>query len=152
MLSVTYESCYDFTEDGAPTHTASLRQNWCKRHFCWFFDKSTWPPSNPDISPISHIGDRRFTYLMPKCVRPEKKFLWSHRTIGVERCNLVEKSLRAIVETKRVRTHFNRRRVRTHFNRQTPIIVMFGVVLFLIVRTHSWWSLKKQILEWNVFF
>ena len=41
-----------FTQDGAPSHTSKLTQQWCKSNFHGFWDKDMWPPSSPDLNPM----------------------------------------------------------------------------------------------------
>ncbi|KAG1667495.1 RWD domain-containing protein 4 [Nymphon striatum] len=43
---------YVFTQDGAPSHTSNVTQQWCKSHFSGFWDKNAWPPSSPDANPM----------------------------------------------------------------------------------------------------
>ena len=45
-------SNYIFTQDGAPSHTSNLTQQWCKDNFSHFVNKNEWPPSSPDINPM----------------------------------------------------------------------------------------------------
>ena len=40
-----------FTQDGAPSHTSRATQAWLKEHLN-FWDKTTWPPSAPDLNPL----------------------------------------------------------------------------------------------------
>lgn len=41
-----------FTQDSAPAHGAKMVQEWCKKNFAHFWDKSFWPPSSPDVNPL----------------------------------------------------------------------------------------------------
>ena len=44
-----------FQQDGAPAHTALGTQEWLRSNFPQFWDKDTWPPNSPDLSPIENI-------------------------------------------------------------------------------------------------
>lgn len=46
----TWEGSYCFQQDGAPSHTAKLVQEWCRDHFSNFWPKDWWPPSSPDLN------------------------------------------------------------------------------------------------------
>jgi transposase len=43
-----------YQQDGAPAHTASHTQAWCKDHFWDFWPKSRWPPNSPDLNPLDY--------------------------------------------------------------------------------------------------
>lgn len=51
-VSEHFGNDYVFTQDGAPSHTSNVTQQWCKDHFSGFWDKNCWPPSSPDINPM----------------------------------------------------------------------------------------------------
>lgn len=74
-LLATFESCYDFTQDNAPTNMANLIQNWCKKHFLGFLDKSIWLSSRPDINPTDDtIWPILESYVSHKILRSERSF------------------------------------------------------------------------------
>jgi inhibitor of nuclear factor kappa-B kinase subunit alpha len=41
-----------FQQDGAPSHTSKLVQEFCKDLFFDFWPKDLWPPSSPDLNPM----------------------------------------------------------------------------------------------------
>ena len=41
---------YVFQQDGAPSHTANMVQQWCQDNFQRFWPKTFWPPSSPDLN------------------------------------------------------------------------------------------------------
>ncbi len=41
-----------FQQDGAPSHTANLVQDYCQSMFSDFWPKDLWPPSSPDLNPM----------------------------------------------------------------------------------------------------
>ncbi|QQP56923.1 Transposable element tcb2 transposase [Caligus rogercresseyi] len=47
-----WEDSYCFQQDGAPSHTTKLVQDWCHRSFEHFWSKDMWPPSSPDLNPM----------------------------------------------------------------------------------------------------
>ena len=51
-ITKSFGNSYVFTQDGAPSHTSNLTQQWCNDHFSGFWDKTVWPPSSPDINPM----------------------------------------------------------------------------------------------------
>ena len=46
------EHGFCFQQDGAPSHTSKRTQKWCKENFDFFWDKTWWPPSSPDLNPM----------------------------------------------------------------------------------------------------
>lgn len=44
-----------FQQDGAPSHTALLTQNWPKNNIQHFWAKEEWPPNSPDLNPIENL-------------------------------------------------------------------------------------------------
>lgn len=46
----SFRDGYVFVQDGAPSHTARVTQEWCKTHMAGFWDKDMWPPSSPDLT------------------------------------------------------------------------------------------------------
>lgn len=45
---------YCFQQDGAPSHTANVVQQWCKDNLKDFITKDEWPPSSPDLNPLDY--------------------------------------------------------------------------------------------------
>ncbi len=45
---------YVFQQDGAPCHTSKRTQEWLGANFADFWDKTVWPPSSPDLSPLDY--------------------------------------------------------------------------------------------------
>ncbi len=43
---------WTFMQDGAPSHTAKVTQDWLKKSFPGFLTKEEWPPSSPDLNPM----------------------------------------------------------------------------------------------------
>ncbi|QQP49879.1 Putative transposable element, partial [Caligus rogercresseyi] len=41
-----------FQQDGAPTHTTKIVQDWCAANFYHFWSKELWPLSSPDCNPL----------------------------------------------------------------------------------------------------
>ena len=41
-----------FQQDGAPAHTSRKTQEWLATNLKDFWDKTVWPPSSPDLSPL----------------------------------------------------------------------------------------------------
>ncbi|QQP40071.1 Transposable element tcb2 transposase, partial [Caligus rogercresseyi] len=39
-------------QDGAPTHTAKIVQDWCAANFYHLWSKELWPLSSPDCNPL----------------------------------------------------------------------------------------------------
>ena len=39
-----------FQQDGAPIHTSGKTQDWCQRHFPWFWSNEI--PASPDLNPV----------------------------------------------------------------------------------------------------
>ncbi len=52
-----HENMLDLTllQDGASAHTAKQTQQWLRNNFPWFWNKDTWPPNSPDLSPIENL-------------------------------------------------------------------------------------------------
>ena len=44
-----------FTQDGAPSHTSNLTQQWCKDHFSHFVNKNEWPSASPNINSMDYF-------------------------------------------------------------------------------------------------
>ncbi len=52
-LQSTYPGApYLFQQNGAPSHTGKVVQEWSKQNFSRFWDKELWPPSSPDMNPM----------------------------------------------------------------------------------------------------
>jgi len=47
-------SGFIFQQDGAPTHTAKLAQDWIAINCSEFIDKDEWPPNSPDLDPLDY--------------------------------------------------------------------------------------------------
>lgn len=45
---------YVWTQDGAPCHTATKVQEFCRKNFADFWAKDLWPPSSPDLNPLDY--------------------------------------------------------------------------------------------------
>lgn len=45
-----------FQQDGAPSHTANMIQEWCRREIPEFITKEEWPPSSPDLNPMDYAA------------------------------------------------------------------------------------------------
>ena len=43
---------YVWQQDGAPAHTATRNQKFCKDNMAAFWPKDFWPPSSPDLNPL----------------------------------------------------------------------------------------------------
>jgi len=43
---------YIWQQDGAPAHTSKKTQDWLRANMANFWDKTTWPPSSPDLNPL----------------------------------------------------------------------------------------------------
>ncbi|QQP40005.1 Uncharacterized protein FKW44_013893, partial [Caligus rogercresseyi] len=43
---------YVWTQDGAPSHTSKLAQDFYSRNFADFWPVNYWPPSSPDLNPL----------------------------------------------------------------------------------------------------
>lgn len=54
---------YVFQQDGAPSHTANLVQDWCRENLTDFLDKLEWPPSSPDLNPLDYFV---WSYMLSK--------------------------------------------------------------------------------------
>lgn len=54
---------YVFQQDGAPSHTANLVQNWCRANLTDFLAKDEWPPSSPDLNPLDYFV---WSYMLSK--------------------------------------------------------------------------------------
>ena len=68
-----------FQQDGAPSHTSKMTEEWCRSHFPRFWSKEMWPSSSPDLNlmdfSVWSILDKN-AYSMPhKNVESLKKFL-----------------------------------------------------------------------------
>ena len=50
MKSKWKNEVFSFQHDGAPSHTSTKIQSWCRWNFPLFWDKEMWPPSSPDIN------------------------------------------------------------------------------------------------------
>jgi inhibitor of nuclear factor kappa-B kinase subunit alpha len=48
------EGNYVFQQDGAPAHTSKRTQEWLAANTADFWDKSSWPPSSPDLNPLDY--------------------------------------------------------------------------------------------------
>ncbi|KAI6656095.1 hypothetical protein LOD99_1428 [Oopsacas minuta] len=44
-----------FMQDGAPAHTASRTQEWCKNNMPTFWAKGEWPGNSPDLNTIENL-------------------------------------------------------------------------------------------------
>jgi hypothetical protein len=44
-------------QSGASAHTAKETQQWLRNNFPRFWNKDTWPPNSPDLSPIEFYGE-----------------------------------------------------------------------------------------------
>jgi len=58
-LKIAGESCQassssKFQQDGAPSHTASLAQDWLSRNCPEFIRKEEWPQNSPDLNPLEY--------------------------------------------------------------------------------------------------
>ena len=47
---------YCFQQDGAPSHTAKICQDWCEENLADFLRKDEWPPSSPDLNPMDFFA------------------------------------------------------------------------------------------------
>ena len=47
-------SGFIFHQDGAPTHTAKLAQDWIATNCSGFIGKDEWPPNSPDLNPVDY--------------------------------------------------------------------------------------------------
>ena len=43
---------WTFQQDGAPSHTSKITQEWLSREIPDFISKEEWPPSSPDLNPM----------------------------------------------------------------------------------------------------
>ena len=39
-------------QDGAPSQSAKITQEWCRTHLSSFWAKEEWPGNSPDLNPI----------------------------------------------------------------------------------------------------
>lgn len=44
-----------FQQDGAPSHTARVVQEWCTQNLADFLPKNEWPPNSPDLNPLDYF-------------------------------------------------------------------------------------------------
>ena len=44
-----------FQQDGPPSHTSKLSQQWCQNNFPNYWAKDVWPGNSPDLSPIENL-------------------------------------------------------------------------------------------------
>ena len=108
-VTESFPGGYVFTQDGAPSHTSNVTQQWCKSHFKGFWDKNMWPPSSPDINPMDFAiwsilesdvcaGPHSSTAVL----RQALENAWSNISEDTVRrsCQSVVKRLEAVVKAK----------------------------------------------------
>ena len=63
-------SGFIFQQDGAPSHTAKLTQDWISTNCSDFIRKDEWPPNSPDLNPLDfHVWGamlERYRTIQPK--------------------------------------------------------------------------------------
>ena len=52
-ITESFGNHYVFTQDGAPSETSNLTQQWCENNFSAFWDKNMCARSNADIRQIN---------------------------------------------------------------------------------------------------
>lgn len=97
---------YCFQQDGAPSHTAKIVQEWCSMNFADFISKDEWPPSSPDLNPLDFsiwgymlgkLKNYKYNTLEQfKCVINE---IWQNIPMDVVRaaCNGFNSRLRQVI-------------------------------------------------------
>ena len=96
-----------FTQDGAPSHTATDTQNWFTARGINFLSKTEWPPSSPDLNPLDfciwgmlqeRVGRKVHTDVnaLKKALRRE----WGRLPTSVLRnsCMAVPRRLQAVID------------------------------------------------------
>ena len=69
---------YYFQQDGAPSHTANMVQNWLKGKFLdKFIDTNKWPPRSPDLNPCDYF---LWGYLKARVYHPLPKTISELKT------------------------------------------------------------------------
>lgn len=100
---------YVFQQDGAPSHTANLVQNWCRTNLTDFLAKDEWPPSSPDLNPLdffvwSYMLSKINEYRVPTLARFKTVILriWEEMPMKVVRaaCEGFEKRLKLVKKVK----------------------------------------------------
>lgn len=103
------EDNWSFTQDGAPSHTSKMTQEWLKKKNSSFLDKNLWPPSSPDINPLdfclwSVLEDKacKKNYKNVDDLKRGLKAAWADLSIETVRAavDAVPKRLRAIIRAK----------------------------------------------------
>ncbi len=54
MEETAREKPYIFQQDGTPTHTSHIVQNWLSAKVQIFWSKEFWPPNSPDLNPMDY--------------------------------------------------------------------------------------------------
>ena len=75
------EKPWTFMQDGAPSHTAKVTQEWLKNSFPGFLTKEEWPPASPDLNPMDFSV---WNYLQTKVGRVE------HQNIEALKSSLIK--------------------------------------------------------------
>jgi inhibitor of nuclear factor kappa-B kinase subunit alpha len=100
---------YVFQQDGAPSHTANVVQNWCRANLSDFLAKDEWPPSSPDLNPLDYFV---WSYMLSKINEHKVSTLaqfktvilrvWDEMSMEVVRaaCDGFEKRLKLVKKVK----------------------------------------------------
>ncbi|KAI6648714.1 hypothetical protein LOD99_7940 [Oopsacas minuta] len=92
-----------FQQDGAPTHTAKVNQQWLRNNIPDFISKEEWPPSSPDLNPMDFS---LWSILETNACTTSHKSIKSLKTsLPREWAKIPQEKLRAAVESvpKRLR-------------------------------------------------
>ena len=49
---------FTFQQDGTPSHTSKKNQAWCRYNFPRLWSTEFWPPSSPDLNPITVLIEK----------------------------------------------------------------------------------------------
>lgn len=103
------EEYYCFQQDGAPSHSAKIVQDWCNENLTDFIPKDEWPPSSPDLNPLDfciwgYMLQQLKNYKY-KCLDEFKLVIlkiWDSIPHNVVRaaCNGFEKRLKLVIKAK----------------------------------------------------
>lgn len=103
------EDYYCFQQDGAPSHTAKITQEWCELNLVDFIAKDKWPPSSPDLNPldfsiwgymVQKLQNHKFTSL--EIFKKGIEKIWNEIPINVVRaaCDAFEGRLKRVIAAK----------------------------------------------------